>query len=296
MWNRWARAVRNWAYQGRREAPAVRIGVALGGGFARVMTHVGVLEVLEENRIPIHAITGISSGAIIAAAYAGGSTIEQMKSTGAITTFSSYARWTLSKLGLAVNDRMVTYLPKILPCTRFEAMRVPLGVVATDLQTGRPVVFHGSGDIVDPIRASCAYPGFFLPVKIEGRWLVDGGISVNVPVEAAAELGATHVVAVYLRTEPDRNGRPENIFQVVSRCFAIMQDRLAMEWEDIPHLVVQPNVADFDWDDFDRVEEMVESGREAARAALPQIQEWLAPERPIRHGESPTVFVRAGES
>jgi NTE family protein len=218
-----------------------------------------------------------------------------MKSTGARTSFSSYARWTLSKLGLAVNDRMVTYLQKILPCTRFEAMRISLGVVATDLQTGRPVVFHGSGDVVDPIRASCAYPGFFLPVKIEGRWLVDGGISVNVPVEAAAELGATHVVAVYLRTEPDRNGKPGNIFQVVSRCFAIMQDRLAMEWEDIPHLVVQPDVAGFDWDEFGRAEEMVASGRQAALAALPQIRGWLAPD-PIRRGESPTVFVRAGEN
>ena len=302
MWRRWTQAVRDWAYRGRPEVAPVRIGVALSGGFARVMTHVGVLQVLEENHIPVYAITGISSGAIIAAAYAAGSTTEEIKSTGAMTSFSSYARWTLSKLGLAVNDRMTTYLQKILLHTRFEEMRIRLGVVATDLTTGQPVVFQGLGDVIDPIRATCAYPGFFLPVEIGGRWLVDGGISVNAPVEAAAELGATHVLAVYLRTAPESNGPPGNIFQVVSRSFAIMQDRLRMEWEHIPHLVLEPDVTDFAWDDFDRVPEMVEAGRRAALAALPQIQRW-----PVREEEaflplltppakSPAASGRAGES
>lgn len=280
MWRRWRQSVREWAYRGRRAAGPVRIGVALGGGFARVMTHVGVLQVLEENHIPVYAITGISSGAIIAATYAAGSTVEEIKSTGAVTTFSSYARWTLSKLGLAVNDRMTTYLRKILLHRRFEEMRMPLGVAATDLTTGRPVLFHGSGDVIDPIRATCAYPGLFLPVKIGGRWLVDGGISLNVPVEAAAELGATHVLAVYLRTAPDGDGPPGNIFQLVSRCFTIMQDRLGMDWEHIPHLVLEPDVASFAWDAFDRVPEMVEAGRQATLAALPQIRGWLA--EPLR--------------
>ena len=280
MWRAWTEAVREWAYRGQRQAPQVRIGVALGGGFARVMTHVGVLQVLEENHIPIHAITGISSGAIIAAAFAAGSTTEEIKSTGALTSFSSYARWTLSKVGLAANDRMTTYLKKILLRTRFEDMRIPLGVVATDLSTGQPVLFQGSGDVIEPIRASCAYPGFFLPVRMDRQWLVDGGISVNVPVEAAAEMGATHVLAVYLRTAPESSGPPGNIFQVVSRCFAIMQDRLSMHWGHIPHLVLEPDVTLFDWDDFHRVPEMVEAGRQAALAALPQIQRWLTePER-----------------
>jgi NTE family protein len=210
----------------------------------------------------------------------------------------------VSKLGLAVNDRMTNYLEKILLHTRFEEMRIPLGVVATDLESGEPVLFRDSGDVIDPIRASCAYPGFFLPVKVAGRWLVDGGISVNVPVEAAAEMGATHVLAVYLRTAPERNGRPANIFQVVSRCFAILQDRLGTEWEDIPNLCIEPNVRDFAWDDFERVPEMVAAGREAALAALPQIQKWLAASRRTEAkalavtppAESPAASAPAGEN
>jgi len=272
---RWIRAVREWAHRGREPAP-VRIGVALGGGFARVLAHAGVLQVLEENRVPVHAIAGISSGAIFAAGYAGGSSIQQMISTGALTSFSSYARWTLSRMGLATNDRMRTYLKKTLPATRFEQMRIPLAVVATDLTTGQPAVFRDAGDVLDPLRASCAYPGLFLPVEIGGRWLVDGGISLQVPVEAAAALGATHVVAVYLRTGPHSDAGPGNIFQVVSRCFAIMQDRLIMEWERIPHVVIEPEVAEFAWDAFDRVPELVEAGRQAALSVLPQIRGWLA--------------------
>jgi NTE family protein len=247
------------------------------------MTHVGVLQVLEENEIPIHAIAGISSGSIIASAYAAGSSIEEMKRTGAMTSFSSYARWTLSRLGFAANDRMTVYLRRILRETRFENMRLPLAVVATDLSSGEPAVFRGSGDVIDPIRASCAYPGFFLPVEIQGRWFVDGGISINVPVEAASELGATHVVAVYLRTTDGDGARPSHIFQLVSRCFAIMQDRLSLEWKHIPNVVIQPDVSAFAWDDFDRVPEMVEAGRRAALGALPQIRAWLAP----RHAGAP---------
>ena len=178
MWSL-TQTVRNWAYRGRPAATPVRIGVALGGGFARVMTHVGVLQVLEENQIPICGIAGISSGAIIAATYAAGSTTAEIQSTGMLTSFSSYARWTLSKLGLAVNDRMTTYLQKILLHRRFETMQIPLAVVATDLATGAPAVFQGTGDVIDPIRASCAYPGLFLPVEIGGRYrrlCVDGPV------------------------------------------------------------------------------------------------------------------------
>src|SRR2546426_1135739 len=119
MWRRWRDAVRGWAYRDRTDAVRpVRIGVALGGGFARTLTHVGVLQVFEENRIPIHAIAGISSGAIIAAAYASGTPLEEVISIGALTSFRSYARWTLSRVGLAINDRMAPYLQKALRQTR----------------------------------------------------------------------------------------------------------------------------------------------------------------------------------
>lgn len=292
MWRRWRRAIRHWAHRGRTDgAEPVRIGLALGGGFARCLAHVGVLQVFEEHQIPVHAIAGISSGAIIAAAYASGTPLDEIISTGARTSFSSYARWTLSRAGLATNERMALYLRKVLRHTRFEQMQTPLAVVATDLETGQPAVFKDRGDIIAPVRASCAYPGLFLPVEIDGRWLVDGAISTNVPVDAVTAMGATHVVAVHLHTVAGTDGRPTSIFQVVSRCFAIMQDRMSTNCWQVAHLLLEPDVKAFAWDDFGRVPQLVEAGQQAALAALPRLKGWLARTPPVPALQSPTSFV-----
>jgi NTE family protein len=276
MWRWLAHNLRDWS--SRRpapDAPPVRIGLALGGGFARSLAHVGVLQVLEEQGVPIHAIAGISSGAIIAASWASGASLDEIISQGSCTTFSSYARWTLSRLGLATNERMDPWLRQVLRVTRFEDMNRPLAVVATDLATGDPVTFRDSGDIIAPIRASCAYPGLFLPVQIGGQWLVDGGISVSVPVAAAIGLGATHVIAVHLPSIGPGGIRPTNLLQVVGRSLAIAQEHMVADWRLKARLVVEPEVHAFEWEDFGRAGDLVQAGREAMLAALPVIRGWL---------------------
>jgi NTE family protein len=274
MWRHWTKAIRDWARGPDQDRPP-RIGLALGGGFSRSLAHVGILQVLEENHIPIFAIAGISSGSIIASLYASGTPLEEIISAGAATTFKTYAKWTLSRLGLASSERMDPWLRKVLRHTRFEEMRTPLAIVATDLVTGAPVVFKERGDIIAPIRASCAYPGLFLPVEIHGRHLVDGGISVSVPVEAVRDLGATHVIAVYLHSVAVDGVRPANMLQVVSQCFSILQDRVAADWRHDAQLVLEPPVAGFSWNAFERTAELVRTGRECALQALPAIQGWL---------------------
>ena len=278
MLRRLTKAIRDWAYQSPYQgAGAPRIGLALGGGFSRSLAHVGVLQVFQEHRIPIHCIAGISSGAIIAGAFASGSPLEDIISTGSCTTFSSYARWTLSRMGLATTERMEPYLRKALRHIRFEEMQTPFAVVATDLVTGEPVVFKDRGDVIGPVRASCSYPGLFLPVEIDGRWLVDGGISTTVPVDAVRGMGATHVLAVYLHTVAVDGVRPTNMMQVVGQCFSILQDRMATDWRGEAQIVLEPDVASFTWNSFERVGELVEAGRESALRALPRIRRWFEP-------------------
>src|SRR5947209_7001546 len=148
--------------------PRPRVGVALGGGFARGMAHVGVLKALEDEGIPIDYIAGTSVGAVIAAMYASGVSTKEMSELAALVRFKDFARWTVSRFGFCSNDRMGPFLAKLLKCKTFEELRVPLAVVATDFVTGDPVVFQ-SGSLVDAIRASCAYPGMFLPVNVNGR-------------------------------------------------------------------------------------------------------------------------------
>ena len=254
----------------------VRIGLALGGGFARGIAHAGVLRVLDQHRIPIHCITGISAGAIVAAAYASGATTEEIVSAGCSMRLGDVGRFRPGRLGLIGSQTMKGLLERLLKAQRFEEMRIPLGVMATDLATGEPAAFAGTGEVLVPIRASCAYPGLFQPVSHGGRLLVDGAMSTGVPAALARQLGATHVISVPL---PPANpcAAPNNMFQVVSRCFQILQSRFENAWRSETDLVIAPDVRGVDWNAFGRAPELVQAGEAAARASISKIRERLAP-------------------
>ncbi len=250
------------------------IGVALGGGFARGIAHIGVLKVLEQEGIPVRAVTGTSVGALIGACYCGGLSIAEMEDVAHNTRFTSFARWTLSRSGFASNDRMVAFLTRHLKVRNFEEMRIPLGVTATDFNTGEGVVFH-SGSIIDPVRASCAYPGMFLPVQIGERYLVDGMLSHPVPARPLREMGVDHVISVHLKGTWAGKGAPRHLFAVIRQSFAIAQDAMASLWKDASDLVVEPDVAGFAYDDFKRADDLIRAGEVAMRKALPAVRKWL---------------------
>ncbi|HXI39199.1 MAG TPA: patatin-like phospholipase family protein [Bryobacteraceae bacterium] len=256
-------------------APA-KIGLALGGGFARGVAHVGVLKVLQREHIPIDFITGVSAGAIVAAAYASGTDLETIGKIGCAMRFNDVARWSLCRLGLVGSERMAAFLKRLLKKYRFEDMETPLGVLATDLATGQPVPFRGTGEVILPIRASCSYPGLFQPIRYEDRLLVDGAMCTEVPAALARQMGATHVIAVGLPMQgPDVV--PNNMLQVVNRCFQILQNRAEAAWRREADLIITPHVASVAWDGFKSGLEMIDAGEKAAEAALPEIRKWLAP-------------------
>jgi NTE family protein len=250
------------------------IGVALGGGFARGMAHIGVLKVLEEEGIPVRIIAGTSVGALIGAAYCSGLSIEELEKVAHSVRFTTFARWTVSRYGFASNDRMVSFLARTLKVKTFEELRIPLGVTATDFNSGEGVVFH-SGSIIDPVRASCAYPGMFLPVEIRGRWLVDGMLSHPVPTRPLREMGAKRVLAVHLKGQWSKDGAPRHLFDVIGQSFAIAQDQMSHLWRGAADVVVEPDVAGFAYDDFKRAGELIRSGEVAMRQALPEVRKWM---------------------
>ena len=252
----------------------VRIGLALGGGFARGIAHAGVLRVLEQHRVPIHCITGISAGSIVAAAYASGASSDEIARAGCAMRFRDVGRWSLGRLGLIGSECMHRFLLRLLKAYRFEDMRIPLGVMATDLSTGHPVAFSGNGPLFEPIRASCSYPGLFHPVRHRGQLLVDGAMSIEIPAALARQLGASHVISVYLPA-PGPDVEPRNMFQVVNRCFQILQRRSEDHWRRDTDLVIAPDVRGMDWNAFAQGPRLIEAGEAAAQAALPEIQEWF---------------------
>jgi NTE family protein len=255
-----------------RRMPA--IGVALGGGFARGIAHIGVLKVLEEEGIPVRMVAGTSVGAIMGAAYCSGLTIAELEELAHKVRFTTFARWTLSRYGFASNDRMVSFLARTLKVQTFEELRIPLVVAATDFNTGRGAVFS-SGPIIDPVRASCAYPGMFLPVEIRGSWLVDGMLSYPVPTLPLREMGAQRVLAVHLKGQWSKTTAPRHYFDVIGQSFAIAQEMMSSVWRSASDVVIEPDVAGFDYDDFKRADELIRVGELAMRRALPEVRKWL---------------------
>ena len=274
---------------GQHPSPThVGIGLALGGGFARGIAHVGVLKVLEEENIPIRCIAGTSVGALIGAAYCSGISAEELEHVASKVRFKHIARWTLSRYGFASNQRMIGFLNQLLKVKTFEELRIPLAVTATDFSTGEGVVFH-SGPLVDPVRASCAYPGMFLPVKIRGRHLIDGMLSYTVPTKPLRQMGAERVLAVHLKGKWTSSEGPRHLFDVIGQCFAIAQEMNSSQWKAAADLIIEPDVNGYKYDAFEHSKELVRSGEIAARAALPEIRKWLEtePERAAKVSRPP---------
>jgi len=266
------RGLRTFAYGADGERP--RVGVALGGGFARGIAHIGVLRVLEENEIPVDYIAGTSVGALIAAGYASGTSLVEMERQGSGTRFKDFGRWTLSRMGMASNDRLEDFLHRFTTAKYFNQMKIPLCIVATDLLSGESVHFR-DGEIGPALRASCAYPGLFLPVEHQGHFLVDGFLTEQVPAPAARVMGADVVIAVHL--EPGLlDSKPRNTIEVISRSFSIIQTVTNQPWRAEVDVLIEPNVHHVLWDEFVKTPQLIAAGENVTHAAMPRIKELLA--------------------
>jgi NTE family protein len=211
---------------------------------------------------------------MMAAGYASGTPLHHLEAGARSMKFKDVAGWTVSKMGLMTSHRMEVFLRRLLAVHRFEQMRIPLGVVTCDLKTGAPVVFSQRGDVVPAVRASCAYPGLFRPIEIDGKLLVDGGMALDIPAPTARQMGSAKVIAVSLEMD-EIPADPTNLAQVINRCFQILQAQTGPRWRPDADLVLTPKINTFGWDSFDQTDRMIQAGRQAAEAALPQIREWM---------------------
>ncbi len=279
--------VREFGYAERPPAPPKiepvtrpKVGLALGGGFARGIAHLGVLKTLQDSGIPIDCIAGVSAGALAGVAYGSGQPFENIVREAAAIRFGNFGQWRFSHMGLASNRRLENYPRDHFGVTDFKDLRIPLAIAATDLVEGTAVYFT-KGPIGPPLRASCAYPGLFQPVEYEGRLLVDGFISAAVPVEGVRQMGATVVIAVFL--EAEKMDRPKSIVDVIGRSFSIVRLQADASWRGKSDVVITPAVHEFAWDDFARTNDLIAAGQAAALEAIPRIKAILQPaSAPIR--------------
>jgi NTE family protein len=256
-----------------------RVGLALSGGAARGAAHVGVLKVFVEHGIPIDCIAGTSAGALVGGAFAAGVSLAEIAEFGRTMRWRDFGKLTLSRLGVQSNARMEEYVRARFPVTRFEQMPILFAAVATDLRNGAAVVMRDEGDVAFAIRASCAIPGWYVPVTDEhGRQLVDGGLVANVPATAARELGADIVLAVDVNAEGAKFlGPPLSAIGVLLQSFLVVQrTATANEWR-AADLIIVPKVGHIRWDEVTRADELMAAGEQSALAALDQIRALLAP-------------------
>jgi NTE family protein len=251
-----------------------RWALALSGGAARGIAHAGVLKVLEEEGLRPDLIVGTSAGALAGAFLAAGVSAARTVMWAEALRWSSMARPALSRLGLLSNERLGELLERALPARTFDELLIPFACMATDLQTGEPVVL-GDGDLNSALRASCAIPGLFLPVEREGRLLIDGGVMSNVPTAATRLLGADLVVAVDVNGPYHRAEPPRNMFAIMVQTFFTLSRAAELVDGKAADLLIAPDVAAIGYDQLHRATELIAAGEAATRVALPQLRRLL---------------------
>ena len=250
----------------------LKIGLALGGGAARGFAHVGVIAVLEEAGLKPHFIVGTSAGSLVAALYASGKTSAQLQQTALNMEEVALTDWMLPIVGRGMfrGEALGRYVNELVAGRLIENMSIPLGIVATDLNSGEALLFQ-RGDTGTAVRASSAVPAVFLPVKINGREYVDGGLVSPVPVRFARRMGADVVVAVDISSPPEGNPS-DGTLQILLQTFAIMGKSINQYELKDADVVVHPSQVGLKGADFSSRQRAIDAGRAAMLAALPGLR------------------------
>lgn len=251
-----------------------RVGLALGGGAARGFAHIGVIQVLEENGIKVDYVTGTSAGSLVAALYAAGRNGAALAAMADRMDESAFADWAFPGRGLIRGEALARFVRDNTGGRNIEQMALPLGIVATDLDNGQPILFQ-RGDAGTAVRASSAVPAVFTPVRIGSREYVDGGLVSPVPVRFARQMGAEVVVAVDISAIPD--GAPTgDPMRMLLQTFAIMGRSINVFELREADVVLRPKLAGVSGADFSNRKRSIQAGRDAATAALPELKARIA--------------------
>jgi NTE family protein len=280
------------------------VGLVLSGGGARGYAHLGVLKVLEENRIPIDCIAATSMRSVVGGLYASGMTAQEMETRLAQVNLADIAFDVAEQLyagslslgfgsngfrlpaGLGQGNRLRALLQDwtaAVPCnTSFNQLPIPFRAIATDLQTGQKVVLE-NGSLPQAIRASIALPGLFAPTEVDGRTLVDGGLVSNLPIETAHDMGAQAVIAVDIGSPlrpldalaPPADAMQQMIGILIHQNVARQREQLNAD-----DVLIEPSLGQLSFTDFANAPQAIAAGEAAARAALPKLQHLaLSPEQ-----------------
>ncbi|BCB96510.1 patatin [Dissulfurispira thermophila] len=251
-----------------------KVALVLGAGASKGFAHIGVLKVLESNRIPIHMVVGTSAGSFVGSLYAYGYDSFQLQKMAISIEKGDIADISIPDNGFIKGELLENYINRAVRNTPMEKMRIPFYAVATNIQNGQEVVF-GTGNTGKAVRASCSIPGIFRSVKITGQMYVDGGVVSPVAVDAARRMGADIVIAVDISADI-ANIQPESTIETILQSISIMYSRISNVQLSKADVVIKPKVGYIGSADFNKRHEAILEGEKAAMEALPKINAIIA--------------------
>ena len=252
----------------------IRIGLALGGGAARGFAHIGVIKALEAQGIYPDIVVGTSAGSVVGALYASGKDGFELQRTAMDMDEAEISDWAMpffSKVsGVLKGDALQNYVNKAVKNLPIERLKIPFGAVATDLNTGKPILFQ-RGNTGQAVRASSAVPSVFQPVKIGTHSYVDGGLVAPVPVKFARDMGADFIIAVNISTQTEAQAAASSL-EVLMQTFSIMGQRLNFFELKEADIVIAPSLGAMGSSDFAGRNRAILAGEQAAAVMMPQLK------------------------
>ncbi len=258
----------------QQPAKPAKVALVLGAGASKGFAHIGVLKVLESNKIPIHMIVGTSAGSFVGSLYAYGYNAFQLQKMAIAIEKGDIADLSIPDNGFIKGELLEGYINKAVKNSSMEKLRIPFYAVATNIQNGHEVVF-GTGNTGRAVRASCSIPGIFRPVKISGQMYVDGGVVSPVAVDAARKMGADVIIAVDISADVN-NTQPESTIETILQSINIMYSKISSAQLSNADVVIKPKVGYIGSADFDKRHEAIIEGEKAALEALPKINAIIA--------------------
>ncbi|MDP2158696.1 MAG: patatin-like phospholipase family protein [Nitrospirota bacterium] len=250
------------------------IALVLGAGASRGFAHIGVLKVLEANKVPVHMVIGTSAGSFVGSLYAYGFTSFQLQKIAHSLDKNEIIDLTVPDNGFVKGERLEEYINAMVKNTPIEKMRIPFYAVAANIQNGQEAVFS-RGNTGTAVRASCSIPGIFRPVKIDGKMYVDGGVVSPIAVDAARRLGADIVIAVDISADIDAR-QPEGTVEMILQAIGIMHSKISAIQLAKADVIIRPKVGRISAADFDKSVDAMIEGEKAALEMLPSIQAIIA--------------------
>ncbi len=250
------------------------VGLALGSGGARGLAHIGVLKVFERHQIPVDYIAGSSMGSLIGSLFASGIEPAMLEKLALNLKRKYWLDFTVPGMGFVNGEKIKEIIRLLTKNQCIEDLNIPLAIVATDIEARERVIFK-KDSIADAVRASISIPGIFVPERLDGKLLIDGGVIERVPISVVKEMGADVVIAVDVVQSNQYNVRISTIFDVIAQTIDVMEQEIFRHRKSHADIMICPNVGKYSVTSFTNIDEIILEGERAAEEQIEHIKKWL---------------------